>query len=371
MQVQSGNFESLRSLKSWSSRGVPFAMFWWGTLLDHCIFGRCDEAQAQMLFLRAALAGYGRAKANLFAAVRSRAELDDLVARLGIPSGGFERVVYAIKLIETSRIALSLQSTPAKESQARSAFLTIATKERQLGLLAELVALEGPMRWEAELQAISNSGYPELSEAVLQHDMIKGVFMPGAAGRGFLERAQAGDLGVAAAYCDRSFGVKGNPVLSAGLLKVCEHVAEAGFPGAVRALVRHHHATGNRRAAEYFIGLCDALIGMWCAHEIHSHFMSRREESTDLSAKAELWDLAAVNISTARFGLRWLEKNELLGRTERMRRALFVLRFRTRMIIESCLTAPVGRTSGMIETTSNCPWRMPIEIPTVYLNGAR
>jgi hypothetical protein len=42
-------------------------------------------------------------------------------------------------------------------------------------------------------------------------------------------------------------------------LEACEKAA-AGFPGAVRGLLRHHTYAGNTPAAEYFAGLCDAVL---------------------------------------------------------------------------------------------------------------
>src|SRR5262245_40712848 len=62
-QVMSGKFEELRSLEKLSAEGVPFAMYWWASLMHFCVFERCDQREAFELFLRAAKAGHGRAQA--------------------------------------------------------------------------------------------------------------------------------------------------------------------------------------------------------------------------------------------------------------------------------------------------------------------
>ena len=51
-QITAGKFEELRSLEKLSDRGVPFAMYWWGFILERCIFERCDKDAARELILR-------------------------------------------------------------------------------------------------------------------------------------------------------------------------------------------------------------------------------------------------------------------------------------------------------------------------------
>ena len=55
-QIMSGKLDDLRALEKLSNEGVPFAMYWWGTLLDRCVFEPCDETPARALHLRAAKA---------------------------------------------------------------------------------------------------------------------------------------------------------------------------------------------------------------------------------------------------------------------------------------------------------------------------
>ena len=42
-QILAGRFEELRALEKLSDEGVPFAMYWWGSLVQLCVFDRCDE----------------------------------------------------------------------------------------------------------------------------------------------------------------------------------------------------------------------------------------------------------------------------------------------------------------------------------------
>ena len=125
-------------------------------------------------------------------------------------------------------------------------------------MLVGLVALEGMLRRGDELRAIANSGYIGFSERVMQGELMRGT-----RGQQMLERARA-ELGLGAAYCDTIRVNEGRDILPANIIDICARAAWAGFPGAVRALLRHHHHSGNKRAAEYFIGVCDALLGVRC-----------------------------------------------------------------------------------------------------------
>lgn len=64
----------------------------------------------------------------------------------------------------------------------------------------------------------------------------------------------------------------------------------------------------NMPAADYFFGLCNAVLGLRCAIAISEYYGDRRKESAELKAKWVFWDLAAVNamsrISIARRRLR-------------------------------------------------------------------
>ena len=63
-QITAGKFEELRALEKPSDEGVPFAMYWWGSLMDRCVFDRCNQQAAREFFVRAAKAGHSRAQAH-------------------------------------------------------------------------------------------------------------------------------------------------------------------------------------------------------------------------------------------------------------------------------------------------------------------
>src|SRR5262245_34279117 len=54
---------------SWlkARRAFPSLMYWWGSLMQLCVFDRCDQQAALELLLRAAKAGHGRAQSLVFA----------------------------------------------------------------------------------------------------------------------------------------------------------------------------------------------------------------------------------------------------------------------------------------------------------------
>jgi hypothetical protein len=92
-----------------------------------------------------------------------------------------------------------------------------------------------------------------------------------------LEQARAGELGLGAACETRASGDEA--ILPADTLHICERAASQGYPGGVLALLRHRDRSGNARAAEYFISVCDALIGFRCAAYTSVHYYFRRNES--------------------------------------------------------------------------------------------
>jgi hypothetical protein len=354
-------------------------MYWWGTLLHHCVFETCDGAAAHALILRAAKAGHARAQAAVFAVPTSPAELAKLTAELGVPKDRYARLVYNIQAL----LVTGLHSFPPGleprysarlltpgdlrkiDPKVRADFVALATSERQLFLLVVLVELEGILARADELRAIANSGY----DASLP--VVHGESIWGATGPPMFERARAGESWLGAAYCDseRYLGwlspadraaarERGQYILPPEILSVCERAAGQGFPGGVLALLRHHHHIKNQRAAEYFAGVCDALLGLDCAEDLDAYYHDRRDESADLRAKWELWNLATSG-KTVR------------DKDEGLRRSLFMLGVRTDLIYEACMTQRLDVKTGAREADPECPWRVPIAIPAEFLSGAR
>ena len=359
-QIMSGKLDDLRALEKLSDEGVPFAMYWWGTLLHHCVFETCDWAAAQALILRAAKAGHAGAQAAVFAVPTSPAELAKLTAEVGVPKDRYARLVFNIQAL----LVTGLSARPGLEPRysarfltpgdlrktdpkARADFVALATSERQLFLLVVLVELEGMLARADELRAIANSGYGA-GAAIIR----------GTTGPQMIERARAGELWLGAAYCDAAARQRGQYILPPEILSVCERAAGQGFPGGVLALLRHHHRTKNQRAAEYFAGVCDALLALDCAEDLDAYYHDRRDESADLRAKWELWNLATSG-------------KALRDKDEGLRRSLFMLGVRTDLIYEACMTQRLDVKTGAREADPECPWRVPIAIPAEFLSGAR
>lgn len=377
-QIKAGKFEELRSVEKLSDEGVPLAMYWWGTLLDHCVFERCNKAAARALFLRAAKAGYGRAQAAVYATAISPTEFAQMRAEVGVPNESYARLTYTIRsLLVAAPLkgdAGSFFFRPLDEAdpKARADFVALATSDRQLWLLAVLVELDGMLKRADELRAVANSGYVGTSERVIQSEIIRRATHPQ-----MLERARAGELWLAAAYCDTRAIEKGEHILPPDTLPVCERAATQGFPGAVRALLRHHHHDKNHRAAEYFADVCEALLGSHCAVEIAEYYVDRRDESAGLNAKWKPWALAAgledkrrrrIELSSAVMDV---FQEGLRRETEALRRSFYTLSVRTSLIMEACLTQRLDPATGGIESNPLCPWRKPIAIPAEFLSGAR
>jgi hypothetical protein len=176
-------------------------------------------------------------------------------------------------------------------------------------------------------------------------------------------------LWLAAARCDTAATERGQPILQPDTLSICERAAAQGFPGAVRALLRHHHQSKNRRAAEHFADVCSALLGLGCAEDIVAYYDDRRDESPDFRAKWELWVLAGNALDSVLSG--GARQEDLRGKVEGLRRGLFMLGVRTALINEACLMQRLDLTTGAREANPQCPWRTPIAIPAEFLSGPK
>jgi hypothetical protein len=154
-------------------------------------------------------------------------------------------------------------------------------------------------------------------------------------------------------------------------LEVCEKAAGSGFLAAVRGLLFFHHQfTGSTRAAQYFADLCETVLGMRCADLLAEYYHDRSNESAELKAKSEFWELAAVNAIASRDPGR-VSEELLRGKTPRLRRELFQLIVRTVLINEACAMQRVDLATGAVEANPQCPWRKPIAIPAEFLTTTR
>ena len=362
-QITAGKLEELRSLEKLSDRGLPFAMYWWGVILERCIFECCDRDAARELTLRAALAGNGRAKTELLALAATREEFDEVIAKIGVPSGGRERLSHVAKSLFFIEAAPLLGGgRRATDDKLRADLLAIAKSEPHIGLRIVVARLPGPTG--SDLDMLAETGTDLISEQLMRHATVKKI-----GNRQIFERARAGELGWAAAYCDNLMMRTGRTAMDRDELEICEKAAGSGFLAAVRGLLTHHKFTGNTRAAQYFADLCETVLGLRCADVIADYYHDRSKESAELKAKWELWDLAAVNAMAGIFA--GVSEEMLRGKTPRLRRELFQLIVRTVLINEACAMQRVDPATGAIEANPHCPWRKPIAIPAEFLSSAK
>jgi hypothetical protein len=212
---------------------------------------------------------------------------------------------------------------------------------------------------------LAETGIDVISEQLMQRTIVRGI-----SPEQIIERARAGELGWAAAQCDTLMMLTGRTTSDRDGLEACEKAA-AGFPGAVRGLLRHHTYAGNTPAAEYFAGLSDAVLGLRCAGLISEHYYLRSKESGELKAKWEFWDLAAGNAMTAASVFGGVSEEELRGKTPELRKELFRLIVRTDLIGEACGIQRLDSATGAVEANPKCPWRRPIVIPAEFLSGPK
>ena len=367
-QIVAGKFDELRWLEGLSAQGVPFAMYWWGAMLERCIFERCEKGAARELILRAAVAGSGRAKAHVLGGAETREEFDEIVAKIGIPAGGRERIVYVGRNLLFIQVPRELGGAPrASDAKLRADLLAMAKSELQIGMRTIVAQLQGPT--STDLDVLAETGNNIFSEQLMQRAAIRRI-----SDREIIESARAGQLAMAAAYCDNLMIRTGRLTMDRDELEVCQRAAQAGFPGAVRGLLTHHHGARNMPAADYFVGLCDAVLGLRCADAISEYYSDRSKESAELKAKWVFWDLVAANVMNAMTGVYafgGVSEEELRGRTRELRRELFRLLVRTDLIAEACAMRRLDPATGAVEANPQCPWRRSIAIPAEFLSSAQ
>ena len=173
-QIVAGKFDELRSLEALSAQGVPFAMYWWGAMLERCTFERCDKGGARELILRAAVAGSGRAKAHVLGGAETREEFDEIVAKIGIPAGGRERVVYVGRNLLFIQVPRELGGAPrASDAKLRADLLAMAKSELQIGMRAIVAQLQGPT--STDLDVLAETGNDVFSEPLMQRALIRRI----------------------------------------------------------------------------------------------------------------------------------------------------------------------------------------------------
>ena len=241
----------------------------------------------------------------------------------------------------------------------------MAKSEPQIAMRTIAAVLQGPTSGDLEL--LAETGIDIISEQLMQRAVINKI-----SDRQIIERARAGKLGWAAAYCDSLMIRTGRTELDRDELKVCEKAAAAGFPAAVRGLLTHHQFAGNKRAVQYFADLCEEILGARCAHPLTEYYFARSKESAELRAKWELWDLVAANMLSAAVPFPGgVSEEELRGKTPELRRQLFQLVVRTDLIGEACGMQRLDSARGAVEANPQCPWRRPIAIPAEFLSGPK
>lgn len=335
-RILAGRFDELSVVKSRSDAGDRVAMFWWGSFLDGCVFGTCDVAGAKALWTRAARAGHPRARSSLVAAAATRAELDQVLASLGPPVNQTELLVRLGALAATARLDVAVMR------EVESQLNTIPPSERRLGVLFLLATVDGSVRHAATLRAMVDAGFADAGHGLMIAEMARGT-----TDAQMLTRARAGDLVLGAALCDTAMIVRGSEVLPADWIEMCVRSARDGFPGAVRALLRHHHRTRNRAAAEFFAARCTELLLLACAADLADFHAGKRE--------AALWDLLATKMPAR-------EAKQPLP----VLRSLYAIRIRHALLYETCLDAPFDASAGRFAMDPRCPWRKPVTIPPVF-----
>jgi hypothetical protein len=123
----------------------------------------------------------------------TREEFDEIVAKIGIPAGGRERVVYVGRNLLFIQVPRELGGAPrASDTKLRADLLAMAKSELQIGMRAIVAQLQGPT--STDLDVLAETGNDVFSEPLMQRALIRRT-----SDREIIERARAGQLAMAAA----------------------------------------------------------------------------------------------------------------------------------------------------------------------------
>lgn len=354
-RVFAGKFDELRTLEAESKRGSSVAMYWWGALLEACVYGRCGEETANALWLKAGQAGNTRAKLATMRNVTSLAKLDQLIEKFGPPVGWEERWMYAG--------ALAAFQLPGTESQytrgeARKIVQEGIASEPRLALIFTLVALNGPREHADQWRALAAADHAAAMESFRRSLIV--------AGKGrypqMLAMAKDGDLPVGAMLCETVAVSEGYHVLPADLLPICERALTKGYVGIIPALMRHHQESGNTKAAAFYADLCASVL-IYCAVDLAEYHY----KLSGKSAAWKLWDAVAgfSGKSPTEADLR------LFGLSAEVMQQVFAVRLRGSIAERACDSQLYDRVTKKFADDPACPYLKPVAIPAEFLGGTK
>jgi len=354
-RVLAGKFDELRVIEGESEKGSHVAMYWWGALLEACVYGRCDEKTARDLWLKAGQAGNTRAKLATMRNVTSLAKLDQIIEKFGPPVGWEEKRMYAG--------ALAAFQLPGKESrytwgEARKILEDGIASEPRLALIFTYVALDGPKEHADEWRALAAADHLPAMEGFRRSLIV--------AGKGryaqMLAMAKDGDLPVGVMLCETVAVSEGYSVLPAELLPICERALSKGYVGIVPVLMRHHQESGNAKAAAFYADLCASLL-LHCAVDLTEY----HENVSGKSAAWKLWDAVAgfAGKSPTEADLR------LFGLSVEVMQRVFAIRLRSSITERACESRLYDGATKKFADDSACPYLKPIAIPAEFLGGRR
>ena len=346
-RAAAAKFDELKGLEAASARGDPVAMYWWGSLIGHCIYGPCAPQAERALVRKSALAGYSAARVSLMRNAESAAELDAVIADIGAPRTTQEQSTYVLML--------ATFNVPGAVAQLEQ--LTRATAaEGSLFPLLTKVSLEGSKNQEPLLRALVEAGTDKALAMLVRHQLVY-LRVPK---EQLVERALAGDRLLALALCGDWRARTESAVLPPALLPRCEQAAREGYPAALDALIAHHVATGKLQSARYFADLCERLYATHCAESAADAYqaLATATPTVDLILQADYW-------------------NRLAGNTEQtqeqpvpLARRLYAIRVRNASLLRACNASKYAAASGRFEISAECPWRKPVRIDERYMGAS-
>lgn len=344
-RVESGRFDELRQIEASSDEGSAVAMYWWGEFLESCLFGSCDPDRARALWMKSAVAGNGKARLALLRGARTASEFDEVVARLGVGETADERLVHA-----SSRMLWDFQRSPETQRPTLQILKDLVASDPQLRFVYALAVFDGFHGYPVEIRAVIEAGFLRASALLRRYLLLR----ERSRYPQLLIRASDGDLTLGVALCDSAAEFSGSDLLPRELLPICESALLQGYSGLAAALLRHHLAAGNMKAAAYFAGQCESLLPIRCAPDLLEFHTKQRAPSEAV----DLWE-AVVQLQA---GVPAPE----IGKSSSVMQQAFSMRLRAAGAELPCLTLRLDSAAKKFDSNPSCPWRKAVDIPKEF-----
>lgn len=341
--IVDGRYEELRSLEAAAKGDDPVAQFWWGRLLQGCVYERCEPEQAWRLWVKSARGGYWRAREALFGTTPPGEEMADLIKRIGEPVTTEEKIFWTLSVQQQWNTA---------EAAAQDKVIAIF-KQAASGREPTMFTLVMSGMWDLSsidtdtLRATISGGVPTGS---MMSDVLRRKLRIGREKFRYeelLPQAKSGDLAITTALCETVGVFEGQQHLDAQLLPLCIRAFESGQLGIAPVLLAHYLDLGDMAGARRYADYC-LRAPIRCGEPLTTYLSTKFGKS---SREWRDWEAELALQSGA-------DASEVKSTREIYRRGLSRA-VRVADAARQCMARKYSRETRSFTDSAGCPWGKP------------